>query len=165
MNYLPIHHFKIGVAGTGVFQLAASLGIIGGFCLVWKRQSKKADADLRSLFWYGGILALLATTCLPIGGSFLGFLTLNLCYETIWLDATASFFQKSPTPRLAEFQFTLSSIAALCMGLTTLAYAAAIQILGNEAISYLALFSFVAIGSWHVVARDRNVAQAGGLGR
>lgn len=165
VNYLPIKHFTIGVAGTGLFQLAASLGIIAGFVLVWRRQKRKPGMDVSSFFWCGGILALLGTICLPISGSFLSFLILNLCYEAIWLDATASFFQKSPSHRIAEFQFTLSSIAALCMGMTTLIYAVAIQTFGTETIRYLALVSFVAIGSWHVVARDRNISEAGGLGR
>lgn len=157
VSFLPLRHFDIGLSGTGIFQVAASAGIIGGFFINWLRPS----------FLRGSFLRLISCTCLGIGALLLttqtdlrlgvaSFFVLNLAYEAIWLFHSSAFFANSPTNNVARYQFTLASVSSLLMALSTLGYAASIDQMNARA----GVMLTVAIGlfGWFMVSRT-NFAQ------
>ena len=137
VSYLPIQLFKIGLGGVGSFQVAASIGITGGFVVNWLRgallSEKKPTLPIRAMgLAAAAIFALLLsvmTTSLPI--SLGGFLVLNLAYECVWLHHSSEFFRAAPKSDAARYQFTLSACAAFLMSASTLAYSAGIQYFGT----------------------------------
>ncbi|MBI4371047.1 MAG: MFS transporter [Elusimicrobia bacterium] len=136
VSYLPISVFKVGVGGVGSFQLAASIGIIGGFLINWLAAGILAEIDPqvpRKALWISGLAAafLICAVSIPAVRVSLGsFLLLNLAYECVWLHHNSEFFRASPKRHAARYQFILSSCAAFLMSAMTLAYSAAVQWLG-----------------------------------
>ncbi len=136
VSYLPMKHFELGVGGVGLFQIAASVGIIGGFLVNWLLPSVltelKAQFPIKAILASAlagiSVLFCAGTSVLPVGVS--GFLVLNLAYECVWLHHSSEFFRASPKSAAARYQFTLSACAAFLMSVATLGYSAAIQYLG-----------------------------------
>lgn len=135
VSYLPIKVFQIGVGGVGSFQLAASVGIIGGFLINWLAASLLVEREplvpVRAISLSGVAAAfLVACVAAPLSASLFSFFGLNLLYECVWLHHNSEFFRASPKHHAARYQFTLSSSAAFLMSITTLAYSAAVQYIG-----------------------------------
>lgn len=133
VSVLPIQRFGLGLSGVGSFQIAASIGITGGFLANWllpKALTEKstvfpARAIGLALF---GIANLMFSVLSPIvSTSIMAFCLLNLCYECIWLHHNSEFFRASPKASAARYQFTLSACAAFLMALSTLGFAAAVE--------------------------------------
>lgn len=136
VSLLPIQYLGLGVGGTGYFQIAASIGIIGGFLINWyypkvfmerggtfpKRTLAAAVLGVLLIF----ISVKLSTPLL----SMLSFFGFNLAYECIWLHNNSEFFRASPKSSVARYQFTISASAAFLMSTMTLGYSALIQYLG-----------------------------------
>lgn len=139
VSYLPIKVFAIGIGGVGLFQLAASLGIIGGFVINWVAadtlSEKDAEVPAKALALSGLATAFLIA-CVGAAGvptSLACFFGMNLAYECVWLHHNSEFFRASPKSHAARYQFTLAASAAFLMSATTLAYSAAVQSLGPAA--------------------------------
>ena len=136
VSYLPIEHFKIGLGGVGNFQVAASIGITGGFLINWLWaklfEEKSQSFPVRALLTSSLALVCLfmAITSGTLALSLVSFLGLNFCYECIWLHHSSEFFRASPKFAAARYQFTLSACAAFLMSSYTLAYSGAIEYLG-----------------------------------
>lgn len=136
VSYLPIQVFSLGISGVGAFQIAASLGITGGFLVNWLlprvfRESAPTFPLRALVFSATATLALLVCVSAPIVPISLGaFCSLNFAYECVWLHHSSEFFRGSPKDHAARYQFTLSSCAAFLMSASTLGYSAAIQYLG-----------------------------------
>lgn len=136
VSYLPIKVFGLGVGGVGYFQLAASLGIIGGFLINWLAADalveKTPELPAKALILSAAATAfLIACVCSSaVSASLACFFGLNLAYECVWLHHNSEFFRASPKSHAARYQFTLSACAAFLMSATTLAYSAAVQCLG-----------------------------------
>lgn len=155
VSVLPIQQFNIGISGVGSFQVAASIGITGGFLINWFLpkvfEEKRPNLPLRALvIGIGGVLSLLLainTSALMI--SLLSFLALNFCYECVWLHHSAEFFRASPKLSAARYQFTLSACASFVMALSTLSYSFAIEHLGflYGTVSILSVGVLIAIGT------------------
>lgn len=136
VTYLPIIHFNLGVKGAGLFQLAASFGIILGFIINWIwPNSLKEKSDLLpnktfliSIFASGSLL-LSVFTSVPIL-SLVAFTFLNFLYEYIWLHHSAEFFRVSPKNNAASYQFALSSCAAFLMSICIFMFSCLIQNFG-----------------------------------
>ncbi len=136
VSYLPMRHFSLGLSGTGIFQVAASAGIIGGFVVNWRFPNFLRGSG--GLPWrlvtcsVIGIFALLLTTQTGLGIGVASFFVLNLSYECIWLFFSSEFFAHSPMQDAARYQFTLSSLTSFLMASFTLAYAAMIDHIGVQ---------------------------------
>lgn len=155
VSYLPLRHFDIGLSGTGIFQVAASVGIIGGFWVNWRFPNflkGNGGWPLRLIACtVTGIVGLLLTTQTDLRLGVASFFVLNLAYEAIWLFHSSEFFAGSPANNMARYQFTLSSVASLLMALSTLGYAASIDQSGAQGGVALTL-STVVLG-WLAVSR------------
>ncbi len=133
VSYLPLRHYSMGLSGTGVFQVAASVGIIGGFLVNWRLPRVLKGSPLRLIVCtVAGIVGLFLTTQTDLRLGVASFFVLNLAYETIWLFHSSEFFANSPAQHAARYQFTLASVASFLMALTTLGYAATIDQLGAQ---------------------------------
>jgi hypothetical protein len=136
VSYLPIQAFRIGIEGIGAFQLAASIGITGGFLINWlassvlteKNPVKPTRAKIVSLIAVVCLIACVSCISLPL--SLLSFFGLNLAYECVWLHHNSEFFRGSPKHYAARYQFTLSACAAFMMSAATLAYSVAVEYIG-----------------------------------
>ena len=136
VSYLPIQAFRIGVEGVGAFQLAASIGITGGFLINWlasnllteKNPVKPTRAKVVSMIAVACLIACVSCVSLPL--SLLSFFGLNLTYECVWLHHNSEFFRGSPKHYAARYQFTISACAAFMMAAATLAYSVATEYVG-----------------------------------
>jgi hypothetical protein len=144
VTYLPVKVFALGAYGSGLFQVAASAGIIAGFLI--NRRSKqgifsKNGIDswaLIGLFALGAtLLGLLSIVSLP--ASVIAFMALNLVYELIWLAASSHTFKSVPETIMAQFQYVQSSVAAVYMSLLTLVFAISLDRYGP---TYGPIFTF-----------------------
>lgn len=147
VSYLPVKQFHTGGEGIGWFQIAASIGITSGFFMNWFSPKSltelKSGIPLKSITL--GTLTLLAllssvyTSSIPVSLS--QFLFLNFGYEWIWLHYSSEFFNSSPEHEAARLHFTLSSVAAFFMALTTLSYSYLIEIFGAfEGVAFALVF-------------------------
>lgn len=170
VSYLPMKHFELGVGGVGLFQVAASVGIIGGFLVNWLLPSflteSKAQFPIRAVAASAlaglSILACAGTSFLPVGVA--GFLILNLAYECVWLHHSSEFFRASPKASAARYQFTLSACAAFLMAVATLGYSAAVQYLGLWNGVALVLTVGVVLSAFISLASTRRRALVPALG-
>ena len=133
ISYLPLSLFKLGMRGVGIFQLAASMGIILGFLILWALPEILKSPQSKYFF------KIIGANIVAIGVLFLClssenltrsvslFFCLNILYELIWLHSSAEFFRASPLQATARFNFTLNSTAALSMALSTMSFAFCIQ--------------------------------------
>jgi hypothetical protein len=136
VSYLPITRFQLGVQGLGAFQIAASLGIIVGFLVVWQapnllgtRENGKAVAMLVTLAF--GIVSIIACIAVQsIGFSLLWFFLVNASYECLWLYSSSEFFRNSSPNTLGRYQFVLTSSASCVMAVFTFFYATLIELAG-----------------------------------
>jgi hypothetical protein len=157
VSFLPIVIFKLGASGIGYFQLAASLGITGGFLVVWLLPNlfaeNRGQFPLRFvLLLSAGFIALFS--CVSVTGSsssLLSFTLFNLSYECIWLFNNSEFFRKSPPESIGRYQFTLASFASLVMAIFTLGY----SFLLDSMLPQLAVASVLSVGAlgWFLAAR------------
>jgi hypothetical protein len=146
ISYLPLSHFQLGSAGVTSFQLAASLGIIGGFIIIWLFESLFKEARLL-LPWRSISACLLATGCL-FGIAFvhmknyalLYFFGLNLIYECVWLYNQTEYFKSIPTHLIGRLQFILNAVASFLMSLFALFYAWMIEHYGFVSASFFYTF-------------------------
>ena len=133
VSYLPIQVFKLGLGGVGGFQLAASVGITGGFLINWRRSTALTEKQptrpgrAMAIAAIASLALLLSVTASALPISLVGFFVLNLGYECIWLHHNSEFFRASPKAAAARYQFTLSACAAFLMATSTLAYSALVQ--------------------------------------
>ena len=157
VTFLPIGHFRLGAAGIGFFQLAASFGITAGFLVVWLMpgclSGQKSSRFFRFLMVVTvGVVSLFGCTLVStVQASLLLFLTFNLSYECIWLFHSAEFFKKSPVESIARFQFTLTSVASLVMAIFTLGYSSVLGFAGP--LVAIPLVSGLALCLWFLGAR------------
>ena len=156
VSYLPMQHFGIGLSGTGIFQVAASVGIIGGFLVNWRFPSflkGHGSLPVRLIACTAiGICGLLLTTQSDLRLGVASFFVLNLAYECIWLFHSSEFFANSPAKNVARYQFTLSSVASLLMASCTLGYAALIDQIGVK--SGVALTLPIGLLAWLAISRS-----------
>jgi hypothetical protein len=137
VTYAPIKQYGLGLSGVGFYQLAASLGIISGFLVVWfaPRLFSRHNSDLLWLTVFIAILGcafvFLTVSANSILLSLFSFYIFNALFECIWLHYSAEFFRASPTGRLGRYQFVCTSLAALTMSLMTLLYTTAIHLWGG----------------------------------
>lgn len=155
VSYLPLRHYGMGISGTGFFQVAASVGIIGGFLVNWRLPNvlrANGGSPLRLISCtVAGIISLFLTTQTEFRLGVGSFFVLNLAYETIWLFHSSEFFASSPAQNAARYQFTLASVASFLMALTTLGYAAAIDQLGAQGGVLVTLFTVLLL--WLAISR------------
>jgi hypothetical protein len=162
--------YQVGYSGVGAFQLAASIGITGGFLINWFAPQLFSEPTTRfprralgtSLI---AVLALLACAfSATVSYGLFSFFVLNFTYECVWLHHNSEFFRASPKHHAARYQFTLSSCAAFLMSLLTLSYSAAVEFLGASTGICLVLGTSLivfAIGSL-LAARRRSSQLADG---
>lgn len=129
--YLPINHLKKTMNWVGLFQIGASLGIIGAFVILWIRP----NILKMNLSWFSnrlipiifgvGIVAIYFVASIDSAiFSILGFLIVNLCYEMLWLFGISEYFRDCPPAKTARYQFACASIAALMMSFSILIFSA-----------------------------------------
>jgi len=169
VSYLPIQHFKTGFNGVGSFQIAASIGITGGFLINWfwekLFEEKRPEFPMKGLLIFSAaIICLISTTNTEIISLSLGsFLLLNFFYECVWLHNSSEFFRASPKASAARYQFTLSACAAFFMSLSTLAYSMAIEYWGlNRGVLFVLAFSMIVVVMISVAARRSGEVTADG---
>ncbi len=124
INYLPLT-LSAGRSGVGWFQLAASVGILGGFALNRRAgASRRLTTRRTALTVFGlGIVGLFAsTTTHSLAISLLAFFLFHFLYESIWLAAASQLVALSPAERVGEFQFVATSTALLLMSLWALIF-------------------------------------------
>lgn len=134
VSYLPINLFQLGVRGLGAFQVAASLGIITGFLILWlipgifaKNKENQPVAMLITLSV--GVLTVLACANVQkLHLSLFFFFVMNTAYECIWLYNSSEFFRKSNPAIIGRYQFVLTASASCTMAIFTLCYAGLIEI-------------------------------------
>ena len=161
VSLLPIQHFNVGMAGVGSFQIAASIGITGGFLVNWlwdkffneKEGKIPARALMTSFVAVLCLLTAISTDAMTV--SIVAFLGLNFFYECVWLHHNSEFFRASPKMGAARYQFTLSACAAFLMSCSTLGYSAAIEYWGliPGTVAVLGIGVFVIV-STSLVARN-----------
>lgn len=164
VTYLPMTKLGLGLGGIGPFQLAASLGIIGGFIVNWKKPELLSEKSSRlPIRLIGAVsLAILALIIcsrdVPFSTSLTAFFALNLFFECTWLYHSAAFFRSSPKESLGRYQFALTAIASFSTALFTLVYAVAIEQFGLEIgiLSTLGLAALLLVlGIINLVARKQ----------
>jgi hypothetical protein len=122
---------------VGAFQVAASIGITGGFLINWLTPKvlveKESVFPVRAIIvsMFAVISTMMCVSVSDVSASLAFFLCLNLAYECVWLHHSSVFFRASPKHNAARYQFTLSSCAAFLMSVSTLGYSAAVQYLGT----------------------------------
>jgi len=170
VSYLPIEHFKTGFHGVGRFQIAASIGITGGFLINWLwakfLDEKDQGFPIRALvifsFALASLMTAISTDSLML--SLISFLGLNFFYECVWLHHTSEFFRASPKSSAARYQFTISACAAFLMSSYTLAYSASIEYLGLISGTLVVLGAGIfMIGIISVATRNVGIPQVEGL--
>jgi hypothetical protein len=167
VSYLPMRHFGIGLSGTGIFQIAASVGIIGGFLVNWRfpnfLKGRSGGLPLRLLTCtIVGIFGLLFTLQAGLRVGVSSFFVLNLAYECIWLFHSSEFFANSPVQNAARYQFTLSSVASFLMASCTLGYAALIDQIGAK--SGVALTLSIGLLAWLAISRPSFARKQAAVG-
>lgn len=136
VSYFPIKKFQIGLAGIGPFQLAASLGIIAGFLIIWLLPNLLLDngnkrlSRLAAAIAIGSVSLIVSALTPAYFAVLLLFFVLHFAYECIWLSSSSEFFHLSPQSAIGRYQFTLTSIASCLMAATTLAYSVTIELFG-----------------------------------
>lgn len=161
--YLPLDRFQLGLQGLGAFQIAASLGIIGGFLIVWRaptalaQQQRGKTITLITFLGVGivGILVSISTTALfP---SLLCFSLFNCAYECIWLHNSSEFVQLSPQTTVARYQLVMTACASCAMAGFTFFYAGLIQLLGVQTgvlvVLLAGLIVWGCVSQWNVLHR------------
>jgi hypothetical protein len=134
VSYLPINRFQLGVQGLGTFQIAASLGIIVGFLVLWMFPNVLANryhslpTPLLATLGVGvlGLLSCVTVRVLPV--SLVSFFLVNTAYECVWLFSSSEFFRNSSPESIGRYQFVLTSSASCIMAIFTLCYAILIEI-------------------------------------
>jgi len=159
VSVLPVDRLSMGLQGVGFFQLAASLGIIAGFFLVWKKPRFLLWPNRRItnfVVWIAGLCSLLLCALSPwrAGGLFFFFM-MNFAYESLWLSSHAEFFKESVQEQVGLLSFTLVSWASSLMAIATLVYAFSIQELGIRFGTIVFLF-FMAVVVSVVYLPNRN---------
>lgn len=153
VSLLPVRVYEIGAEGIGFFQIAASLGIIGGFLVNWfapKFFSGTSGRASKKTFLVVGFGVVSLTMCAVssfVLFSLIQFLLFNLAYESVWLHHNSDFFSKTPVEKVATYQFTLASTAAFAMSLFTLGYSALAETLGATQGTILMLFIGIALST------------------
>ncbi len=157
VSFLPINSFGTGVEGVGYFQVAASVGIIVGFLILWFIPTFLTDNNWRFplrtyTFFLLGVLALVASvSSSSFSASIIFFGSMNLAYEAIWLHHNADFFRSSPRASSARFNFTLTAAASLMMSMTTLIYAISIESLGLTSGVLCVISLALVVGSFKIL--------------
>lgn len=130
VSYLPLRRFSLGINGIGYYQLAASLGIILGFVILWKFPTiLKGIGSVRvtALFSITLVSLYLLVSTHQLWLSIFTFWGMNFLYECLWLNANSDYFEHMPPERAAAFQYVLSSSASFSMALVTFGYALLLQ--------------------------------------
>jgi hypothetical protein len=170
VSYLPIRHFHLGLSGVGVFQFAASIGIILGFAAVsvWPSMFSKEEGSwpfrLVIGLGAGSLLACSTIDFLPTAAFM--FFSMHFAYECIWLFNSSEFFRQSPATCLGRYQFTLTACASFIMAVSTLGYSVLITHFGLE-MGVLTLM-IVGLTPWFLTSRlpaAEEVADLPALGR
>lgn len=135
VSYLPVSRFQLGVRGLGLFQLAASLGIIVGFLALWLcprafEGEGRARRPVLAAVCAGAASLLTCTTAASLGTSLFSFFLFNAAFECIWLHHTSEFIRQSPPGATARYQFVLSASASCCMAAFILSYSVLIELFG-----------------------------------
>lgn len=136
VSYLPGSRFQLGIRGLGPFQIAASLGIIVGFLVLWRapdmfaKRRHARPAALLTVVGVAGLIICVAVHNLP--SSIFSFFLFNAAFECIWLHNVSEFVQHSPQNTLARYQFVMSSSASCLMAIFALFYAVLIELLGLQ---------------------------------
>lgn len=171
VSYLPISHFNIGTEGTGYFQLAASIGIILGFVLVWILPHLLMDNEkgipYRGLFaGFIGLVALgVITTTTSVYQAIFMFYLMNFTYECIWLHHFAEFFRISPKHSIGQYAFVLGAFSSFVMSICVMGYAVAIDIFGLPlgVLSFLTILLAISIIYTLIKTKQKTVTQQIGV--
>lgn len=127
--------FGLDISGISGFQIAASIGLIIAFLLLWGipnfLEEKGKAIPLRTILTgIGGLIGIVSVVSFSnFTGSILSFGILTFFYELIWLANRTSFFVEAPLNHVARYQFLLDAIAAIAMSLCTIGYAVFMEII------------------------------------
>ena len=154
ISYIPINVYKLGYSGVGFFQIAASIGIIAGFLIIWFLPEVLTERNplkhKKTFIWliFSIIFLLLFGVSTKFEVSLIIFLLMNFGYECIWLFHSTEFFKQSSKQHVAKNQFALSASAAFLMALSTFSYSIGLQYLGTMAgitltITIITLIGFI----------------------
>lgn len=132
---LPLRYFSLGAAGVGKFQVAASIGIVCGFLVIWLwpnlLQSKRNYLLPISISIFLGLSCLFAIAVLSYQGSvsiaLVAFMALCWIFEVLWLYSMSKVFTAAASSSIGTIQFLLNTLSSLLMSLNTLAYAIFIE--------------------------------------
>lgn len=166
VSYLPVVRFRLGVSGVGVFQLAASFGIIAGFVALWLRPDAfggEGRARRPAAMLCVGAAGLLACASAPaLGASLFSFFLFNAAFECVWLHNASEFIRLCPQGKTARYQFVLTASASCSMATFILSYAASIELFGLRAGA--AAVMAVGLLVWWLVSRRGTWRKRAGAG-
>jgi hypothetical protein len=133
--------------GVALLQMAASLGLLLGFVVLWllprllrDRLSRIGSAVVIGL---GGFV--LSTQTDSLGWVLAAFLAMTAVYELLDLNSTSLFFQASPAAHTARYGLATTVLSGTCMSVAVLAYGLLIDALGFSAGSLALLALCVAV--------------------
>lgn len=153
VSFLPVRSFGIGAEGIGWFQIAASLGIIGGFLVNWfapkffETSTSRIPNRTLMVATLGIVSLVLCVGSSSIPLSLIHFLVFNFAYESVWLHHNSDFFRVTPTNKMATYQFTLASTAAFMMSVFTLGYSALVETMGTVQGTLFMLLAGIALSA------------------